>query len=724
MRDCGEYDCVTCYGKEKIPLTIDEICPPSSQPLIEAIYAQDINAVTELLSRDSSLANSWVSLRASNYKTHRCPGPESATESLYTIEPILLFAATIHHYKTKEKYSRNIPEESIALVQVIVHHGGRIPSTPPAGASQVAWRNACFQYGTAVQDCPAILELCFQAAPNQTRTTVIEGSNVTMPTACWHDTLRYAARYDADRSMGLLLDILLAQGCRMQDFLPDMYVAARYGNKAVMDAFLNRGGAAFVNSHDPMSLADQTLLLTTAICNPFHPRNAFDFEAIPKREALFCALIDAGATTRYNVLLTSVCQWAGHRVLDRIRSKRRTEARDELIYNGVVFPSTGTDKAVGSADEPSHLHIAAMFLNIAAVESIILHDVYNVSDNFKRTPLHWFALGDNIHYGATVVEMPTWTTTVVADRVRRAVRTAHLLTETAEVQVNQQDQYGRTAIHYACMLKRVELIATLAALGAKMNIKDNSGRTPVHSFAEEWTDPDGRMLESESAYPSDLTAVFKKHASADIDTVDHARRTALAVACSAFSAERVKVLLALGANPNTRDMNAWTPLHHAMCRPQRLRREGEIEIGPTTKWDTACVAMEAMQSLLLAAGADAGARNDAGQTPAEVADQEAKAAAEDRKLMDEQIRIADRREAETRRQMESWRTLVLDEVARTHGRRADKVPLSRLMRVVGQAGFGRGKVTAPPSSLSDTQCKAISKFLEQHFKGLPAELSY
>ncbi|KAJ6789573.1 hypothetical protein PWT90_08492 [Aphanocladium album] len=149
-----------------------------------------------------------------------------------------------------------------------------------------------------------------------------------------------------------------------------------------------------------------------------------------------------------------------------------------------------------------------------------------------------------------------------------------------------------------------------------------------------------------------------------------------------------------------------------MCRPQHLRRGNrELELGPTTTWDIACVAVESIKALLLAAGADLGARNDRGQTAADVADEEATAAAEDREPMAEQLAASGRREAEKRGNLDTWQALVLGEVTRTRGG-IDKVPLRDLMNAVGVGGFGRGRVSAPLSSLSDSHRKAIAGILK------------
>ncbi len=127
-----------------------------------------------------------------------------------------------------------------------------------------------------------------------------------------------------------------------------------------------------------------------------------------------------------------------------------------------------------------------------------------------------------------------------------------------------------------------------------------------------------------------------------------------------------------------------------------------IELGPSTAWDISCVAMDGIRALVLAAGADAGARNDAGHT----------AAAEDRRFVAEQLAASERRAAEKGRRLATWRALVLEEVARTHGQGIDKVPLHDVMRAVGESGFGWGRVSAPPSSLSDAHRRAITRVLK------------
>lgn len=49
--------------------------------------------------------------------------------------------------------------------------------------------------------------------------------------------------------------------------------------------------------------------------------------------------------------------------------------------------------------------------------------------------------------------------------------------------LNKQDQFGRTALHYAVLFRKLEAIAELLGFGADLNIQDLQGRTPFHFAA-------------------------------------------------------------------------------------------------------------------------------------------------------------------------------------------------------------------------------------------------
>lgn len=217
-----DYDCTSGDTNERNPVVIEEIYPPSCRPLVAAIYSQDVGAVITLLEETSDLANSWVSLRASNYTVRHT---SSAAAKMHdTTEPLLFFAATIHHYKSRYIYSRRTTGESIDIVRAIVDHGAKVPlissSCEPIRGQK---HNVCFKYGPEVQDCPDILELLIRAGLGA---TVICTGPAKELTPRGQTLVQCAARYNAAGSMGVLLDFFLARGFTLQDFLPDMYVAA------------------------------------------------------------------------------------------------------------------------------------------------------------------------------------------------------------------------------------------------------------------------------------------------------------------------------------------------------------------------------------------------------------------------------------------------------------------------------------------------------------------
>lgn len=49
--------------------------------------------------------------------------------------------------------------------------------------------------------------------------------------------------------------------------------------------------------------------------------------------------------------------------------------------------------------------------------------------------------------------------------------------------LNKQDDFGRTALHYAVLFRKLESIAELLGFGADLNIQDQQGRTPFHLSA-------------------------------------------------------------------------------------------------------------------------------------------------------------------------------------------------------------------------------------------------
>lgn len=729
----GESDCRYCYNKKKIPLTIREICPPSPQSLVEAIYLQNIDAVTETLSRQPELANSRVSLICCNYKRQKqcqCDPWELPAPTPKTVEPLLLFAATIHHYKSEEKYTYHVPEKSVPIVRVIVEYGGRIFSDAPCGFVVSASNIACSDYGTNVQDCPEILQLCMQSGEPLTQEIETLDGAQTRPAGSWRGTLRSAAIRDADNSMRLLLDAMQAQGCNLQIFMGHMYAAARHGSKNVIDEFLSRGGAAFIDMCNPN---EPTLLSVAARCRKLEPKYRFDSAAIANKEAICCSLIDAGANTQDAWLLPSLCQWAGPTVLGRLLTQDSQTKLSEYLLSE-LWDECAENK-IGFVESPSLLHIASVYFNTAGVETLIALKFPNEIDVNGRTPLHWLSLEDMGHYLAASPDLTTEaqkeTEAEAAAFEHQAVRLARLLVEGAHIEIDQQDEYGRTALYYACLLKRAELIKALLQLGAKTSIAESKiCHTPLHAFGtyrKMWELRVQARLPYPAemlSYPAHMISTLGECTMNGINARDNDGKTALAVACSEYSSEEVRVLLAIGADPNISDNRSWSPLHHAMRRPKHLRMGefDDVEVGTNTTWHVACARMEDMRLNLLAAGADENARNETGETAADVADREAKAYARDMDHVGEKLEDMCRHGTETERNRRGWRRLIQEEVRRSNCPNLDDSATLHMMVAVGleRRGFGLGRgvgaVPAPPAHLDATHRSAIAAVLARYWK--------
>ncbi|MFQ5568843.1 MAG: ankyrin repeat domain-containing protein [Rhodothermales bacterium] len=59
-----------------------------------------------------------------------------------------------------------------------------------------------------------------------------------------------------------------------------------------------------------------------------------------------------------------------------------------------------------------------------------------------------------------------------------------MMLETGRAEVNRQDKWGVTALHYACRAGHVRVAELLIEAGADVNIKESYGFTPLHEAAE------------------------------------------------------------------------------------------------------------------------------------------------------------------------------------------------------------------------------------------------
>lgn len=187
----------------------------------------------------------------------------------------------------------------------------------------------------------------------------------------------------------------------------------------------------------------------------------------------------------------------------------------------------------------------------------------------------------------------------------------HLLLHSANI--NHQDILGHTPLHYMTGLSISRIIIFLVSRGADLNLVDAKGRSVFHAFAttpwsmDWWTEPESNP----EALHTSLKQALSIQGISILNHLSNNDETALHIASGSLHVPAVRLLLRLGADPNTRDKSGSTALHRAMQIPHAVVSSNYSPQACGT-W---LRRLGRVKARLLEAGADAGLVDGRGEPP-------------------------------------------------------------------------------------------------------------
>ena len=179
------------------------------------------------------------------------------------------------------------------------------------------------------------------------------------------------------------------------------------------------------------------------------------------------------------------------------------------------------------------LHVASEYGSFEIVRLLLDHGTdANMEDDSGETALHKVSCGKYKSQGG--------------------VHVVRLLLDHGGVDVNRQNKKHRTPLHLASYFGMLEIARLLLQSGAKVNVVDDQGDTPLHDVSCGKND-------SEEAGIS-VARLLLKHG-ADVNARSKGQRTPLHRASYHGKLEIARLLLDHGARVDTVDDNNLTPLH-------------------------------------------------------------------------------------------------------------------------------------------------------------------
>lgn len=197
-----------------------------------------------------------------------------------------------------------------------------------------------------------------------------------------------------------------------------------------------------------------------------------------------------------------------------------------------LLTSYGAEVGARGVDGIQPLHLAAKMGHHSIIQSLAITGARIDSlDNCQRTPLHWAVI--------SCLATP--------QDANHTSQTIHLLFNNG-AKLNLTDGSGRTPLNLAIELARWEAAKILIERGADIYIKYN-GETTIHQLASRECPPE--------------VIILTLKAGADVDSKTDSGLTPLQIAVRMNLFENTQTLLGNGANPNAQCLDTRNPLHTA-----------------------------------------------------------------------------------------------------------------------------------------------------------------
>ena len=284
----------------------------------------------------------------------------------------------------------------------------------------------------------------------------------------------------------------------------------------------------------------------------------------------------------------------------RLLAKRRNPYRGDTTLHTARTPETvevlikqGADVNAKNDFGETPLHTAARNNTHEVAEVLLKHGTeVNVKNKYSNTPLHYAVR----EYGRETVELLLKYGADVNARGNLDETPLHRALGTHFSAVIQSRNYSKRKNEEFRSKAEIafRILELLLKYGADVSMKNNLGRTPLHSSILYDTSYETKIVE--------MAEVLLKRG-ADPNTKDKDGRTPLHTGAyhthNQTSVETAEVLLKHGADPNAKDKDGRTPLHRAALNSNPYSRK--------------------FAEVLLKHGADPNTEDSLGQTPLRIA---------------------------------------------------------------------------------------------------------